>query len=1237
MKAAANALVKAAFLLCAVILLTVTLNAQNISGVRFDFQFPSAKDDEHRNSLQAAYDRLSVKNPDLTGLSDEVISRGSEKDVQRVFSKLEEAKRQYEAVSDPDEKIFAYQVLNNYTQLFRAYRTLIKPVSDNSSTTGATQKKEYFEKYDNSRRPFRDFRIIRAEVASAGPLIEFEFTFDSLEFYAAIKTIPDPALAVRRWVIGHVLTEFFANGEEIRFYGSPGKPANGKKQLKQKVEQQSGIFVSPTDLTNSFMLDYARRYAPKVKIDWPIPAHEKMQLITTTENWIWTPQAKPDFNNEYRIKFKDSLGQLIHEELVTLKTGSDISSGDFSSRTVFDFSKVMYGIFGTLVGLGLIGAVSRFKKPDMPAGKPSGDNAGASVIPAEDTQPEDESSDKKARLIFDTSGRSLVILSGGAEGVVVKAQVVDADPARKWQFSVEMQSGNEHLDAAVVSVLGDTASIKVSEKHQILGSDEYLKEFVLKAAAESNGETVSRELNVVVGREGFFVVTSAPLKIVADGETVSELELTAVRYNDGFLETDTQALIDLKHEFTAEDHISRNAFETSEVNFRAESEWKNVRASIDACYKNNTFASLVYKVKTSRALPSVKNKGASHNVFCGGLKLKAPSAKGNCERTLAVELCAPAEPTRSERFAQEYQNCSLIIEKYVPPESGYQQKFRDMLEKHAPALGPEGLFKMRHDIWLIAQKLWEAQGLKGYVEIAERIETYDKIRNWAEWGGDMALSVVLYCKTGGGIGGTLSQTSITLMKQFIVSAINHYKDTVELKGVFKAEDCDSWLENQMKMLLFSAPDYMLTAASLKGLISSGRAAVLMFAGVFLRSMVMNIDWKKMGENWDEEKAGKERKSDICHAAWTATQECFKALGTMAVTKWITGVTVRNAIKNKVSVHRDVLKEYAKDVLAAEDIPLKKSSDGPYEPGNTTEVVDSMVKNIKNGMADADDVVRCLADNKTQAMRTIKSMPENVQNAFMKTLRQEFYEPHDRALIKHLEATAEVWLGKKYADGKGAKPKIRIDEMTTPSKKTAFSQDRDFCPKFFNEKTGQWEEISSTRHWKSASDSWWKKKTGHDAEALQQAAMTRLGGEACSDYATQHLNVTKGLFEVSDPHIVKVYAGDGRLKSPIELAAMYKNKIEGPLKFNNQAECIAQLKKGIQVYDKVYKSYQKQGYRVDTPPDSFKLAMEIMSWAPDDYRASPEVIGKLNRILSDSTGYADFFDFSRDLVVRMGQF
>ncbi|MFA6749761.1 MAG: hypothetical protein WCS82_07775, partial [Candidatus Riflebacteria bacterium] len=332
---------------------------------------------------------------------------------------------------------------------------------------------------------------------------------------------------------------------------------------------------------------------------------------------------------------------------------------------------------------------------------------------------------------------------------------------------------------------------------------------------------------------------------------------------------------------------------------------------------------------------------------------------------------------------------------------------------------------------------------------------------------------------------------------------------------------------------------------------------------------------------------------------------------------------------------DVLKQYAPEALKQAEIPVKKSE--IYDPANTTDTVNTMVANIKNGKARTEDVVKCLADNQTQAMRTIKSLPQNVQKAFMETLRKEFYEPHDKALIKHLEAQTNVPWGTKVIDNKPTKVMIKIFEMSTPGKKTVFSQDRDFCPKYYDIKTEQWLEIVPAKHWKGVSDTWWKSKTGIKAELLQQAAMTRLGDEACPDYATQTLNQSTGLYEVGEPNIVKVYAGKAKLKSPIELAAMYKKKIDGPLEHQNVAESIAQLKKGVQVYDKLVKGYQKQGLLVKSPEPKFRLAMEIISWAPDDYRASTEVIKKINGLLSTETGYNDLNAFSHDLIMRLGNF
>lgn len=1239
------------------------LFSQSISGARFDYNFPYAADSKEREALQQAYDRLSIKNPDLAGINDEAIKKSGEEGVAKVFKQLENAKKQFETVTDEREKIFARQVLNNYTQLFRACRTLVSnPAGNSDSNASPAGDKEKYGNYDNSRTPFR-FNLRKAELTADGPLIEVEFIYDYISFYTSINNPGLGQLAERSWTIGGGTIEFIANGEEIRFYGSPDKPANGKNQLKQKYEKIEKFSIKARNLANAFMLEQGRESAARVNIRWPIDPDSEMEVEHCRETWTWRPAARKNFSNEYRITFYNPFRKILHQEVVTLKTGEDFAGAQIEHKTLIDSSSLIWGFGATLLGLGLLGMFKLGKTGRAVTVLPGSDNGSTDTDKPENHE-EDQETDK-ARIIFDNSGRSLVLVTGSGQPADFSARVVDSQISG-WQLQAQLLSGEPHLVIEQKSATAvDSASYVLKEISPALQQGERTREFALHVVARHGTKTISKTLDIVVGREGLFVLSPRPLKIVADAESASEMKVTAIEFYDGLLATDHSALISLKLTFEADDDLSRKAFETSEVDFRASSEWENVRASIDAYERSNIFAALVMHAKTSRALPSKKNDAGAHNVFFGRLKLTTSSHKRSYELILPVELHAPAEPARSERLATELENCRLIIERYVPDEGGHKEKFRDMLNRFGPTLGPEGLYKLRHDIWKISQKLWEAKGLQGYVEMAERIETYDKLRNWAEWSGDIAISILLYCKTGGGIGGTLKQTAITLLKQILVSAINHYKDTVEIKGRFTNEDYEAWVDVQLRNQLFSTPDYMLTAASLSGMISSGRAMVLMFVSTFLKCLVSNIDWKKLGANWDEKGLDTEACNDIGKAAWTASQECFKAVGTMAITQWLTGVTVKSAIKNKVPLHDDVMREYAKFKLIEEEIPLKKtanneisdaspetrtqkakemldSNDIPvktgsvYDPDNTTPVVNEMVANIKNGQARSEDVIRCLADNKTQAMRTIKNLPENVQNAFMKTLREKFYKPHDTALIKHLETQTNVAWATRTVDGKIVKPEIRIFEASTPGKKTVFSQDRDFCPKYFDQKSQQWLEITPVKKWKEVSDSWWKNKTGFAAENLQQAAMTRLGDEACPDYATQQWNASTNRFDVIEPNIVKVYAGEGRLKSPVELAAMYKNKIDGPLKHGNQAESIAQLKKGIQVYDKVLKSYKKQGFRVNQPGDEFRLGMEILSWAPDDYQANPEVITRLNKILAESTGISSFQEFGRELVVRMGQ-
>ncbi len=289
----------------------------------------------------------------------------------------------------------------------------------------------------------------------------------------------------------------------------------------------------------------------------------------------------------------------------------------------------------------------------------------------------------------------------------------------------------------------------------------------------------------------------------------------------------------------------------------------------------------------------------------------------------------------------------------------------------------------------------------------------------------------------------------------------------------------------------------------------------------------------------------------------------------------------------------------------------------------------MIQNIKNGKADPADVVACLKDAKWNTMRSLKNADPEIQTAFVKTLREEFYKPHDKHVVNLLRKQKNVPWGIKTIDGKPTKALIKMFE-TSGSK---FSQDRDYVPKYWDTKKSQWLEIPE-KNWLSESQGWWKQKTGYDAETLQQMGMTRNGAEACSEYATQTFNVKTGTYDTHDPHMLDVYAGKVKLKDNKGYGAMWWNKMIGA---NNMAEKMAQLKKFVASYTKVYNSHKKQGYKVPEMDTGFKVAMEIIKLSPDDHRATPEVLSKINKILKENTGYENFTEFGREMVIRCDRF
>lgn len=89
-------------------------------------------------------------------------------------------------------------------------------------------------------------------------------------------------------------------------------------------------------------------------------------------------------------------------------------------------------------------------------------------------------------------------------------------------------------------------------------------------------ETIYAAHKAVVGREGLFVISQKPLKINADGSEISELALTATKFQNTYLETDQEALTNIKTIFEPENETAKKAFETAIVDFGADSEWRDI-------------------------------------------------------------------------------------------------------------------------------------------------------------------------------------------------------------------------------------------------------------------------------------------------------------------------------------------------------------------------------------------------------------------------------------------------------------------------------------------------------------------------------------------------------------------------------------------------------------------------------------------------------------------------------------
>lgn len=909
--------------------------------------------------------------------------------------------------------------------------------------------------------------------------------------------------------------------------------------------------------------------------------------------------------------------------------GSDIGGG----------SGIIIGGVVVLLGLGLIGKFKKGKAPKNPKAKkakpvkqkknkklkkvnnkkqnPNPDSD--QTLGDMDQNSNEDDSDDAGKLTL--SKKSLPLVSGSGQTIELIANVVATSEDAQWQITYQA----DQVFTVLKTDGHNKAKFLISEKSSALDENEYIKEYTMKIVATKGSNTLERTFVIVVGKEGLFLTSEEPIKVIADMESSTALRVSAIKIIENQFQTDYGLLDAINFSFKAQNEVAHKFFDAAKVDFGVESEY--FRENLG---EKSEIYSVLYSLKTKHALPSYK-EGAEKGAYLGDLTIQSQGSNNASNLVVKVELIPPEEPSRSHKIEEEYKNCIYIIDKYVDSPR-HRQIFKKELNDWKELWGPAEIYKFRKEVWNTAKNLILAEGAQGYEKMADYYDNIAFAKKWTMWAGDIAFEVVLNAYTGLGPQATVIQAASGVFKDTVISAIEYTRDCWVDEETFSAE---AWFDMEMKKLIQGTPGHLITAGSLKGTISGGAAVAYMIVYTALNAFVNSINWSKWGADWENDEIDVlDIAIDLKQAFGVAVEEVGKSLLKMGLTMMFSAAVLKSTMRSGGYVHPDHVKagqssidpdvvvDGCKGIMKENDLEISVGKN--YSEAELPDVITRMQKNTENGVARAEDVLAVLSDTEHNASRTMKRAPKELQESYDRG-RRKIYKEHDQHLVDEISKIKNDGWCDKAPDGRLLPPEFRIKETTGSS----LSQDRDFVIEF--RKNGEWFEVSD-RYWKETSNKWWIKRTGKSAEQHNQMAMTRHGEEASLDYSGQ--KIVNGRMIKTKANITNVYGGNGILIDSISLSAMWVNKIKNA---NCKAECIAQIKKLVYSRDKIVKSYKKQGVPVPKVSQKMEMLMGFMKLASDDMKATGDYINKFEAMMSQYTGHASIEDAGRSLALLMGEF
>ncbi len=373
--------------------------------------------------------------------------------------------------------------------------------------------------------------------------------------------------------------------------------------------------------------------------------------------------------------------------------------------------------------------------------------------------------------------KSIVIAEGSSEHPKIKAWVVAVDEG-EWEFSVQPVADIESAiaDAKCQKVTRRECNIKIkAEKLEEGAGQSVSSELQVFAKNKETGKTAKTTIVVTTAKEGLILVSQTPIRIAADGETESEIAITAVKAFGGKLQTDFDLLSEVffSTELVTSSQLSAKAFATSRLMFKPESFlkagddcWRNLRG-----FSEDSLSSFVYKVKTSILLPG---QGESYYATA-----TLGDRSGTHQLKIPLMLDVDLMQVESRAWEIELERCRKIIARL--PDS-HRKRMDKFLDQQARFLGAKGLYELRRKTWKMAMALWEAEGLSGYEDVERWAGYIENTLDFAQWSGRMATDFLLTNKLKMGVFAAMAAGEIY---DLVLSGIQAYRND---------KSFDQWLE-----------------------------------------------------------------------------------------------------------------------------------------------------------------------------------------------------------------------------------------------------------------------------------------------------------------------------------------------------------------------------------------------------------------------------------------------------------